>query len=89
MTGRAHLRPVDTPAPQPEPIAEERIEWGHVLGDFPGREQYGDRDDIHHCWDLDTRAPRTTPCDRTTMNGFPIRHIWRRVITTKWQDGQP
>lgn len=78
MTGRAHLRPVGTTAaPQPEPIAEERIEWGHLLV----REQI-----VWPCADALSNAPRTAPCQDPTVDGVIMRHVSRRVITTEWQE---
>lgn len=74
-----------------EPIAEERIEWGHRLAaDFPGRERFHDANRVHPCMDWATRAPCTEPCgDNPTINGYPQDHVWRRVVITEWQEGQP
>lgn len=83
MTGRAHLRPVTTPvASQPEPIAEERIEWGHQLD--PAAPIWADLHPEDRAETIPCRSEGQCPHPR--INGYPAIHVRRRKITTEWQE---
>lgn len=78
-------------APALEPIARVEIQWGHRLPlDMPGRDRYRDADRVHRCHADDHRPDPGVPCEQThTYQGDPLEHVWRKVITTEYQGGQP
>jgi hypothetical protein len=68
-----------------------RVEWGHAWADPERQRQFeaetGPGAVLRLCrtrvHDVDE------PCLVEVTNGYPIRHVWRRVTTTAWQDGAP
>ncbi len=73
------------PAPEPEPIASDEIQWGHRLD--PAYPTWND-------FDADDRAevarcPLAGQCPHPRIAGYPAVHVYRRVIATTWQEGQP
>ncbi len=68
------------PAPQPEPIAETRIEWAHRLD--PAAPIWAD---IHPDDRAETMPCRSEGrCEHPRIGGHPAVHVRRTVIVTEW-----